>query len=282
MLTIFQAILKRKKHIEESINSSIYYQKENTPTWVKLWRYYDLDDSKFKEYSEEISTNLKDKKITNRYEILQVVGMLLNFSEKNLISLRKKQIITQGKKCLEKIKKDGNLKLNQNEEYPSDSSNGMVYQSLKMQDFKDFLLVASKMANDSQIEDLPSKAKELFKTLETSVNEFGELITLTNSRNNLYFETPIFSHIKPTDIAKSVLSLNNKDKKDFAYFIEERYKHNMFNPKLSTEIETLTELREILNKEKDNKKGEISGLIIKDIILKSLDKSITELKKYVG
>jgi len=282
LINFFRFGTADKKQIEASINSSIYYQKENTLTWIKLWRYYDLDDLIFEKYTEEILKNLKKKKINNRYEILQIVGMLLNFSDSNLISLNKEQIINQGRECLETIKKEGNLKLNPNEEYPSNSSNGLTYQSLNRQEFKDFLLLASKMANDSQIEDLPRKAKGLLKKLEESVNEFGEQITLTNSRNNLYFETPIFSHIEPTEIAKSILKLNNKDKKDFSYFIEERYKHHQFNKKLVAELNILIELNEILNKEKDNKKGKISGLIIQNVILKSLERSISELKKCAG
>ncbi len=83
---------------------------ENTPDWIKLWYYFDLDDEEFERLFNKVYEQLKNEKIEHKYELLQIVQIFLSFSEENLISQKKEEIIEIAKKNVEKLKKTGKLK----------------------------------------------------------------------------------------------------------------------------------------------------------------------------
>lgn len=267
-----------KNELKTSIENSIYFQQENTPNWIKLWHYYDLDDNSFEKLFGLVYKDFEDLKIKNKYELLQVTCMFISFSEINLIPHKKKDIIEIAKKNVEALKKSGDLKISKHEEFPSESSHGLGYQGLKIQETIDFVKYVSEQVNKSQYEDYPTLAKQLLETLESSVELFREYVTLSNSRNNIYYDVPILNYIAAKKFSETVLKLSNKDKKSLGWALEKRYQFNEFNTKIKDELDWIREVYEILNKEKDKRKGKISGHIIEFSLLKSLDKCIKQLE----
>jgi len=267
-----------KDSLKESIENSIYFQQENTPNWLKLWHYYDLDDESFEKLFKAVYSEFEGLKIENKYVLVQVTCLLISLSETNLIPNKKKDIIELAKKNIQNLKEKGGLKVLKHEEFPSDHSHGLGYQGLKIPETVDFLKYVGEQINTAQFEDYPSLAKGLLETLSTSIELFGENITLSNSKNNIYYDVPILNFTSAKKFTEIVLKLTNKDKKQLGWTMEKRYQFPEFNLKIKDELDWLKEVYEILNKEKDKRKGKISGHIIEFSLLKSLEKCIKQLE----
>lgn len=268
----------KKESLKESIENSIYFQQENTPSWIKLWHYYDLDDEIFEELFNLVYAQFEELKILDKYELLQITCMLISFSDSNLIAKKKEDILTIAKKNVENLRKAGNLKIKKHEEFPSHLSYGLAYQGLEIAEVKEFINYIKDQVNTAQFENYPKLAITLIETLTKSVDQFGENITLGNTKENLYYDIPILNFIPANKFVETFLKLSNKEKKHLGWKLEKRYQFPEFNLKLKDELSWLREVFEILNEEKEKRKGKISGKILEFGFLKSLEESIKQLE----
>jgi hypothetical protein len=267
-----------KESLKESIENSIYFQQENTPNWLKLWHYYDLDDESFEKLFKAVYSEFEHLKIENKYVLIQVTCLLISLSETNLIPNKKKDIIEIAKKNIQNLKEKGGLKVLKNEEFPSDHSHGLGYKGLEIPETIEFLKYFGEEINNTKFEDYPSLAKELLERLSESIELFSQYITLSNSEKNIYYDVPILKFTSAKEFTEVVLKLKNKDMKQLGWILEKRYQYPEFNLKIKDELDWLKEVYEILNKEKDNRKRKISGHIIEFSLLKSLEKCIKQLE----
>ncbi len=267
-----------KESLKETIENSIYFQEENTPNWLKLWHYYDLDDESFEKNFNVVYGDFEELKIENKYLLVQVTCLLISLSETNLIPNKKKDIIELAKKNIHNLKEKGDLKILKHEMFPSDHSHGLEYKGLKIPETIDFFKYLGEQINTAQFEDYPSLAKELLETLSKSIELFSENITLSNSKNNIYYDVPILNFTTAKKFTEVILKLTNKDKKQLGRTLEKRYMFPEFNLRIKEELDWLKEVYEILDKEKDKLKGKISGHIIEFFLLKSLEKCIKQLE----
>lgn len=263
-----------KEALRVSIESSIYFQQENTPNWMKLWYYRDLEDEVFEELFNLVYTQFNELKILNKYELVHVTCMLFLFSEINLIDHKKEDISIVAKQNVENLKKTGNLKIQKHEEFSSISSHGLGYHGLEIAEVKEFMNYIKEQINVAQFEDYPKIASDLIEILTKSAYQFGEKITLGNSKENLYYDIPILNSIDINKFVEIFFRLSNKEKKELGWALEKRYQHPKINLKLRNELLWLKSVFEILNREKDKYKGKISGYVIEGSFLKSMEKSI--------
>ncbi len=265
---------------EESIQNSIYFQDENTPNWVKLWRFRDLEDDEFKPLFDLIFDDFKESKIENKYVVVHITGILIHLAEIKLINQNKIEIIKLGKKNLESLKSKGLLRLNRFENFPGKEGYSLGYKSRGNNEFMEFIIFARELANKATEENLSKKADILLlKMKPTSIVEFGQQLFLDDSSDNFYFDIPILVHFQISKFVKAYLELPNKDKSRIAYILDKRYKCHDYNNNLFPELKWLLELQKTLKKERQKLLGTISGHIIEDTILKSIEKAIIELKK---
>lgn len=281
-ITYFKLGTLDKEAIKAEIRQSVYFNEENTPAWIKLYRYFDLNDDEFNTLSEQVYQDLKDSKISDKYEILQITGMLTLFSEKNLIPQTKKEIIDIGKLCLNTLNSNSKLVIDKHQEFPSDNSHSLGYHGLDIKEFKKFLDFTRELAINSKINDLPKKANELCAIMKSSYSDFEEQLLLTNSKNNPYYDTPILKHIKINDFVSTFLALPNKDKNRLAYILDNRYKVSEFNSLLIDELDWLIQLEKLLKNEKDSLSGRISGLVMEKSIMPSIRRAIEKLDNTLG
>lgn len=262
-----------------SIENSSYFQKENTPDWIKLWYAYDADDDEFEELFKKVNSSFENLEIENKYELVQITCMLLNYSNKKLIPSSKRSILSTADKNIANLKEKKYLNLNKHEEFPSQSSHGLEYQGLSLLEVQKFLKKITSESTNSQFENYPELATDLLVMLSTSIYNFGERITLSNSRENLYYDVPILKFIDSKEFVKKFLELPNKNKRQLGTIIERRYKFKDFNSKLIEELEWLETIKNLLKVEASNLKGKISGDIIQHGFLISIEKAITSLKE---
>jgi len=266
------------KALEVSISNSIYFQEDNTPDWMKLWRVYNLNDDDFNKISERVFKSFEKKLIENKYEVVQVTGILLTLSHKKLISQTPIEIIELGKSNIDSLKSRGVLSLKKHEEFPSDSSHGLGYQNYHNPDFMEFWNYAKEEANKARIGDLPSEAINLLMKMKSSMKEFQELLVLSNSNNNLYYDIAILQHIPIDKFTRAFLKLSSVNKRIFGDVLEKRYSYSHFNKSLKDEMDWLIKLKAELDKQLPKIQGKISKLLIIENTLPEIEKSIEILK----
>ncbi|NOQ27969.1 MAG: hypothetical protein GQ564_21610 [Bacteroidales bacterium] len=267
-----------KESLENAIKNSIYFQEENTPDWIKLWRYFELNDDEFDVICNNVLNEFNNYKVDNKYVLLQISGLLLTLSEDNLILMKKKEVLDKAKTSIDKLKVQGLFTKKQHEEFPIYVSHGLKIQGIKFKEFIEIFDYAKEQVNNSISDGYPEKAEELLNTLNKSIETFGEQITLTNSRNNIYYDTPILKYIPVNDFVTSIIQLKNKDKRDLCSIFEERYRHMNQFQSLTQEIDWFVELHESITKEKDKYTGKVSGLILNDMLLKVIEKIVDSME----
>ena len=267
----------KKDSLKQSIANCIYFQKDNTPDWMKLWRFYNLDDSDFNKISKRVFKKFKELKIEDKYEVVQITGILLSLSKKKMILANSDKILELGKANIDNLKAKDKLKLKKHEEFPSDASHGLVYQNHREPDFMTFLNYAKEEASKARIKDLPAEADSLLKLMKSSMNDFQEKLILTNSRNNLYYDIPILKYIPIKDFTDTFLGLSSVDKRIFGETMEKRYSHSNFNSSLKEELNWLIKLKIELENRLPQIKGKISKALINENTIVWLNKSIEKL-----
>lgn len=268
--------------LNTSIESSYYFKTDTTPNWIKLWHFYDLDDSDFEKIVKQVYEDFKNHTIDDKYVVLQITALLLSLNNLNLVQHQRKKITQLGIQNINKLKNEKKLKLGKNEEFPSDASHGLGYMSPNDPDFKAFIVAASKIVNSVQMEDYSTLASILLDKLETSVEEFEESIIISNSPNNLYYNIPILKFIPVSKFISKFLLLSNPNIKRLAWAFEKRYEYDEFNVNLKDELAWLTKVSAILEKEKEKRSKKVSGKILEFSFLKSLNNAIVKLQKYGG
>ena len=265
-----------KTELEISIKSSIYYKDETTPYWQKLYYLWDLDNSDFEKLRNEALKKLDSYLFTDKYELLHICGILINLSLKNLISHTPLEIKVKSFRCFERMRENSTLNITEKENFPSTYSHGLEYSAINTFEMKEILQFALKMKTEFIEENYPSKAQELCEILSYSPHEFNELINITNSPRNLYYETPIFKYVDPIKFCDTILLLKNKDKRWIPLYMEQRYKSGRFNKKLSDEVQTLNAIIEYLT-QKLSKLENIEKEIIHQLIM-TLQNSLIAIK----
>lgn len=263
--------------IEESLLKSKYFQDENTEDWVNLWHYYALTDEEFDTLLYEVEKKLKNKEYKEIGVIIHVVGLLLRFSEADLIEKDKTNILYEAKKIIDCL--TDNILLNTNQKlWDSDSYGGLGFAGNDLIEFNLFVDYIEKKANEAKIASLPSAGNALLKIMTNDINKFSRMICLCNSSEQVYFETPIFKYINPAEFIDSFLSMNPSDKRTIIFAFDSRYEFDEVNKKLVEELEWLKKVRDKMVEEQQKNTKKLSGYILKSTIENFMDKFIKKLE----
>jgi len=268
-----------KNLFEKSVLESIYFEEENTPGWMKLHNYLDLEDADFKNLTESVYSKLANQQFEDKYEVVQVTGMLTFFSHLGLLEHEKEKIITSGNNNLERIRVSRGLLLDHGEDYfPGQESHGLKYHGLQVPEFQKFLIQVEAIAEKTRLEFAPKLADEVLNALKNSIHDFEMHLSMVNSRNGLYHDTAILVLIPVGDFTQAFLRLDNRGKRRFAKILSNRYRTEQYRKKLLQELDWLMEFQRLLTQEQKSLKGKVSGRIIEQEVLKVLDEVISQLK----
>ncbi|MCA6438035.1 MAG: hypothetical protein IM592_16255 [Bacteroidetes bacterium] len=262
--------------LELDLNKTLF-KNDNFPDFIKLWHQYDLEDSEFEIIQKKVFERFKKCLINDKYELIHVVGLMLDLSERKIILNKKNTIIEIAKRNVVNLKSKGLLLIGENEEFPGFASYGLGYTARETTEFKDFAQFIIDKANQAKDQHYAKKASELLRTFESSIYNFIENITLSNSPNNLYYNIPILKFIKPREFVKAYLQHTNRDKKHFAWRFDKRYQFPEMNKELLPEVEWLKDVQKLIISERNRRKSKISGSNM-DIFLTALKASIEKFE----
>jgi len=266
-----------KKNIEESISGSYYFINERTPSWEKLWHFWNLEDDELDPLITNVYEKYRTFKYKNQYIIIHVVGILLNLVRFNLLPYTKESIIEMGKANIELLRKENLLKTDLSEGIDGETKFGKRYRNLDDELFVGFINWIKTESKKATEENLPQKAIELKNKLKESVVEFGNEITMRNILSP-YFNVPILNLIPAKEFIEIVLKLPNRELRELDRIIKKRYEIRNYQISLREESGWLEEVRKGLEIEVDKLPTKLSTILIQDMLLKQIGVAISNIR----
>lgn len=247
-----------KDLLEESIKSSTYFQVEEAPLWLKLWNFFNYEDHEFELLINEAIAELVRKNYSDPYVATHIIGILMSCSNLGLISNSKEEILKLGKENIDKLRVK---KLLQRQDFGfENSAYGHHYHGENILEFKEFLTYLEESLDSFKGVEYSDEATQLIITLKESPVKFGTYITLTNSSNNKYYNTPILNYMDVCEVCEVFFELTNKQKTELTQVFERRYNSPQLNVELVDELDWLAKLESLLRARIEEFKGKITGL----------------------
>ncbi|MET3517019.1 hypothetical protein ABIC63_004818 [Pseudacidovorax sp. 1753] len=256
--------------INESIRNSKYFQKEQQPSWVKLWHGMGLSDVDFEKVLIEVQGDWDSRVFCSAGEIAHVVGLFIKFSKNGIYQKSVSNIISEAQGYID----DFWSKLDISEFYPGarstglevDAYAGLGFASSDDDDFRGFLRYIEESRSRTFKGHLPAQAAELLQLMTTDTRLFCQRILHSNSEENIYYRTPILHLIAPEDFINKFMNGSSDDRNQIGFALKERYAHDMFNSDLTIEKDWLSAINKLLKAEMIQRAGKISSLNIKALL----------------
>jgi hypothetical protein len=265
--------------IEASVLNSRYYQDEKTPTWVKLWHYYDLTDEDFETLLLQVETSFKNKEYRDIGIIKHIVGLLMMFSDMGFYDKDKSLILQQAKDNIDFLKNNKGLQSSDSKPWDRDSYAGLGFAGKDLPEFPIFIEYITSKAEEAMIESMPSAGIDLLEIMKDDADRFYRMTCLNNSSDEIYYKIPIFKYIAPKQFVDAFLSLMPDNRRTVNYALKKRYELDDINKILVAELAWLVEVRTLIIEAQQNREGKLSGYMLKLDIEIYFDKSIRKLEK---
>jgi hypothetical protein len=213
--------------VAEAVAKTVYAQSENTPTWLKLWYFFYLQDDEFSRLLEEMSKELENKSIRLPQEILHVGGLLLTFAELGLIRKNPEQVLQEAKSYIDQVASIDVWTDKQLARTPLLES-GFGYHSSDRPEFKELYEYLKRTLVKAWQNKFPKSGSDLLASMLNSADTFVK--TLSS-----YCDAPVLQHVSAEDFAQSLLKLENKDKGKIAKALKDRYELKEYSRYLLSE-----------------------------------------------
>lgn len=265
-----------EKTVQESINSSVYYQDKNTPEWKIFWHFRELTNEEYKEILKEVTEKYNKRKFEELSVIKHLIGLFLQMSEIGLIKKTKSSIIADAKKYIQYLKSNGLLPKEETTAYHNDSYDGLQFFGVGISEFKDMLDYINEEIAKTNIEKMPEAGKDLLKVMKEDTDKYSRMVRFSNSEDQIYCRIPIFSHIKPKDFVATLMGLKPPERRLIISTFNERYKFS--EPELIEEVEWLRRVNILLNSKAKKIKG-VEAHMITSFFIPNIEKNIEKLEK---
>ncbi len=279
---IFHGNVERQ-HIEDSICKSRYYQDENTASWVKLWRFFEMHDDDFDVVYNDVVYNdvcmaVKNRDVKDVNILKHITGTFLSLSEIGIIPDSKEKIISDSINYVDYLKESGLLVKDKGIEprfMRNSSWGGLGFHEHESEEFRRLSQYINVKTDESTVENMPKVAAELLRLMKADNMEFVRKLIFISNGDNTFSKIPILNYIKVEDFVTELLSLNGADFRMTGAIFKERYSVNTFNETLKVELKWLNNLHDALQKELEKLPTKLSGyrikIMIEDDILPSIE-----------
>ncbi|MUL39574.1 P-loop NTPase fold protein [Gloeocapsopsis dulcis] len=273
-----------KEKLNKSISNSKYFQNENTPVWVRMWRFLELSDDEFNEFLSQLEAEYNSREYSELEVIKHIFGIFLNISDLQLYQKTKEEILKEAKAYIDDLRERYSDEFIRSSIAESSlrSSVGLGFQGKDFQEFEELSIYIDNVQKMVIEEKMPAASQELLKIMETDVLKFYRMTCIDSRQEGgllscNYREVPIFKFIDPAIFVKTLLSMSPEHQNDAFGVFQERYKFAEINRDLIVETEWLESIRNLLRIEVDNRKGKLSGVRLNTFVNKTLDLIIKKL-----
>ncbi len=267
------------EELNKSIESSRYFLDEKTPDWIKLWYYPDLTSPEFKVLVSIVYDQFKGGTAFDKYEVLQITGLLLDFSEKGLIKPTKATIAKIARKRINNLNKNNGFELKQFEEFPDEGSHGgLVYQGRHIQEFRDILDLMTALIKDTKAKNTPIFAQELLRTLQKSVADFSYSIELTLNDTHPFNKLPVLKYINYSKFVTEIKQLKRNDIVLLVKSFNKRY--SFYDPYIKEEIPFLEFIYNYFTKQRKKALLDLNSFLVQQIMAPEIKKIIEKINRF--
>lgn len=234
-----------KDSLETSLKNSVYFIQKNTPDWVRLWHYPELDDSEFQTQLSSVEKNLETLQYVKPGIIKHVAGVFLRFSKLKIIKRKPKAIEQQVLKVIDKLAKEGKLQVEKEEgAFFDDGYAGLGFYENTSAEFKAIESNLKRIQKKLKIESHPQIAEGLRQSMLQDSRKFWEGVSYKFS--GAYYRVPVLVHIKPKDFADAFIQCSPQSRHFISYAIQERYEVQTGQVELKEELEWLKKVKKQL------------------------------------
>uniref|UniRef100_UPI0027B8F304 P-loop NTPase fold protein n=1 Tax=Rheinheimera sp. TaxID=1869214 RepID=UPI0027B8F304 len=197
------------------------------PSWMKLWYYWEYEDSHFSEALMDVIENFKNNKYEEPTTLLHVSALLIYFHKEGISSFSTRKIALHIKNNIDLISHSAPWKDKRIEIDLDFNGTGLGYMRHTDEDFrKIFGLIREKNTTLHQLEQ-KEREKETFITfLQEMENENIEYINNSLTRDKRW--EPIFSKFNPESFHTKLTSRSNKFLHELHRALNYRYSKDMF------------------------------------------------------
>ncbi len=264
--------------VKISIENSEYYIEENTPVWIKLWNYWNLEDDDLLINTELAFNEFSNKTISDEIILSHLVGIFLLFSENGFLNKTKNEILDIA------IQNVNNLKIKKALREPEyspfgKSGYGKGYHASKTLEFESYYKYLNTAIEESKKTSIEFSAAELVASIKENPETFVEALSIGNSDNNKFYDIPILMYIPIENFCNSFINMLNSKKHLIYNLINKRYPHGVFTVKLKDEYEWLKEVNVNLKKEE---LGKTVSNLHKEFLIEAIEKAMMNIEIQVN
>ncbi|MBH3442233.1 hypothetical protein I5L59_01390 [Pseudomonas moraviensis] len=271
-----------KDKINDNLKNSRYLISDNTPNWVKLWHFTDLNDVEFEALCNTVYDELTRSEYTESDEVKHAAGILILCSEENIFDKAGTEVLEKAKANIDKLKAENAL-LTANPSRIShrdmQSSYGLQFHALTSKTFialSDYIKEQSSHAFNEQ---LPATALELLELMKTDALKFSHSLSFSGTVTTRFLKVPILNYIKPDDFVSCLIGLDRKALRQACYFLSDRYTTHHYNRELLPELDWLKKVKKQLRIKIINNKGKLTAYILGGV-LNQMETAIKHLNDY--
>jgi KAP family P-loop domain. len=266
-----------KNEIQKEINESRYFRNENTPNWVRLWSFYELDDDDFVSLSTSVIDDFKNFTYEEIGEIQHVFGILLQLLELRLISTNKNELLLNAKSNINNILSKSARPID--EWYDFKVSEFWQGKGFHKRDDPLFIKLTNHIKRELKThfeKNVTNIENNILSNLENNPDQLMQDLMPTNSGKCPYYDKPILKYVSPKEFAKKYLLSSGYNQEMIRTIFTNRYKYDLYNKSLVDELKWLRLFKSELKKQ--IKPYSVSALRIK-YLTDIIDESIESLMK---
>ena len=274
-----------KSEMETSLEKSTFLKDEETPSWVRLYHFFELTDGEFEEVLLLVEQEFSDFTYEDIGIIKHIIGIWLWLSNNNLYKKSKSVIIDELKAYLEMLSKKGILtysEATQELAVERDCYGGLGFFGNDLPEFNEACDCIERALNDAKIKNFPDEGNDLLEIMKSDFDKFSRMIRLSNSEDQIFYDQPILKYIQPKDFVDSYLSLEPKNQRKVGPVLEKRYQNGLARGKILEELDWLKELKTLFDSELTRRVGKPSGYVINATINKCLTNAIENIERDVA
>lgn len=215
---------------KESLNSKLkttsYFLQENTPNWMKLWRYWELEDADFQKILEDFKNEYDNRNFVVPGEINHAAGIMLKFSNLDLISISVSNVVTNHKKYIDDIASTEKIEIELSKKFDpleTDAHRNLQFHCYDTDPFKELKQYLDDKCNGVKEKHLKTEATRILATLKTSTLQAAEDLNHSNDKHTPFALLPVLKHLQSRELIHCYLGLSNIDKRNFMSILVRRY-----------------------------------------------------------
>lgn len=234
--------------VKEAIEGSVYFQDENTPTWMRLLHVWSLTDEEFQKYFNEVKTDFSDLKFTEQGVIKHIVGVFLFLAKNKLVDMSYQKMLTFLNGVVGQLEKQNLIAVLSPKEaafYRLDNAyGGFGFFDSDSADFKKFVVRIADYQKRRTVEDVKVEAPNLLKLMETDSSEFLAKMTVSRfSITSIYAEKPVLNHLSQDEFLDVFIRMEPDGRTNVGYVFKERYNFTQSYPTLLEELPWMVKLK---------------------------------------